>query len=48
MTGLVDKIEVMIAADWAVVTDPMFWLVVIVIAAFGVLGVWVVAPVRKI
>ena len=37
-SGLLDKIEVMIAADWAIVTDPGFWLFVLAVAIAGALG----------
>jgi hypothetical protein len=37
--SLYDKIGEKIAADWAVISDPMFWLIVGGIIVVGIIGI---------
>ena len=41
MTEFIGKIEVAFLADWAVVTDWHLWVILAVILAAGVLGIWI-------
>ena len=41
VTEFIGKVEVMIAANWAVFADPHFWIMVSAILTIAILGIWI-------